>query len=420
MPEANTQPQTNNDVAQVNPLDVKEAVKPNENSQFVDSIVANETKEGEENILGAAPEVDMTLLEDAEPPKSILLTVLKIIFTVLVVAGIGAMLFFNTQLTKSLEFATSALEIPSIVDEVAASNEEIVTLQTDVNFYRYLQIKGYIDRISYFGDIFSQNYKVLASPTATNLDKGIAKSAMDKARAEISLAVGSLTDEYAKGFFVPVVDLEFEEETALKVLFEERLREKLSAKAGLLLSSEDVEAMRDYKNFVHTVKLVGNDKLKNTILAADFSAMEDNELNNFIKNVNALIINDVSIIQEIKEKRIKWSDVINEIDLRTIAVDSYYSDDFYDELGGIRYSSYDFDSENRRISIVGETKRFDTTNFTMIANLIDEINNSPLFEGASMRSFSKSGSLSEGYTATLKLVVNIEDPDQSDNLTENN
>ena len=111
--------------------------------------------------------------------------------------------------------------------------------------------------------------------------------------------------------------------------------------------------------------------------------------------------------EEIKEGRIQWSDMMNEIELRTIAVDNHYSEDFYNELGGIRCNSYDFDSVNRKITVVGETKRFDTRNFSMIADLIDELNRSPILDNGEMRSFSKSGSFDDGYTATLKLTLDI-------------
>ena len=99
---------------------------------------------------------------------------------------------------------------------------------------------------------------------------------------------------------------------------------------------------------------------------------------------------------------------MEEIDLRTIAVDQYYNQDNYDTIGGIRYTSYDFDSVDKSISIIGEIKRYDTVNFTMIANLIDELNASETFEDAEMRSFSKAGSLDDGYTSSVRLKLTLE------------
>ena len=45
----------------------------------------------------------------------------------------------------------------------------------------------------------------------------------------------------------------------------------------------------------------------------------------------------------------------------------------------------------------------------MISNLIDEFNRSEMFENADTRTFSKNGSLENGYTATLKLSLDLED-----------
>jgi len=199
--------------------------------------------------------------------------------------------------------------------------------------------------------------------------------------------------------------------------FQQKLKAKLNEKASELKSNEDPEAQRDFKNYDHTENLIINSGLRSLFINTDFDALTDAELYHLIKEMNDVIVNELSIIQEIKNMRVKWSDVMNEIELRTIDVDRFYNEGTYDQLGGIRYNSYDLDTENRTISISGETKRFDTTNFTMIADLIDMLNGSPFFENAEMRSFTKSGSLDTGYTASLKLTLDLQDIDFTKNDT---
>ena len=386
----------------INPLDQKEEKA--DDSALVSSIVSTETATGEENILGAAPEIDQSLLQGLEPPKSLLLLILKIVFVLLLVASVSAFAFFSTQLTTRLEGLTAGLDIPNVAQDLASTNAEIIKLQTDINFNRYLRIKGYLDIFSYSGDSYLQNYEVSVSQTASDAEKRDAGEEMSRLKTSMREALKSARDLYVKSLFVPLAD---ESEGDLESIFKDGLTTALSKEAQSLAEKSEPEAQRDFKNYVQAMGLVSNQELKDLIVQADFDAMSAEQLYTFIKKINSLLVNDLTIIQNIKDARIKWSDIINEIDLRTIAVDGYYTDDFYNELGGIRYTSYDFDSTNRSIAIVGETKRFDTTNFTMIANLIDEFNRSDLFEGAEMKSFSKSGSLTDGYTAVLKLALNL-------------
>lgn len=387
--------------APVNPLDIKEEKA--EDSSLVSSIVATETSTGEENILGAAPEIDQSLLQDMEPPKSILLLGLKILSAILLVVSIGAFAFFSTQLTNRLEAVTENLDIPNLSQDLAATNAEIIKLQTDINFHRFLQIKGYLDIFSYNGDSYLQNYDVFVSQTSTKSEQREAEEAMVVLKENLKTSLTAARDLYVKNISVELTN----ESSDLDMIFKDKLTTALSQEAQTLAENQEPEAQREFKNYTQAIELVNDADLKNMIVKADFDAMSDQDIYSYVRGINLILTNDLTAIQDIKSKRIKWSDIMNEINLRTIAVDSFYTDDFYDELGGIRYTSYDFDTDNRSISIVGETKRFDTTNFTMIANLIDEFNRSGLFEGAEMKSFNKSGSLTDGYTAILKLSLNL-------------
>lgn len=88
--------------AEVNPLDVGVEPAKAEGSEVLKSIVTAETKGEEARILEEAPDVDISLLRDIEPPKSILLLLLKILFGGLVVASFASVIFFTSQLTDKI------------------------------------------------------------------------------------------------------------------------------------------------------------------------------------------------------------------------------------------------------------------------------------------------------------------------------
>lgn len=399
----------------VNPLDAPLNKKKEDPSGLIKGIVSTETAEGVDNILDAAPEVDTSLLQDIEPQKSILLMILQILFVILVVGGLASLVFFTSQLTNRFDFITSRLGVPNISKELTSTNSEILTLQSDLNFYRYLQVKAYLSEFSFYGDTFIQSYEVANSQTATSKQKANAEDEMEALRNNIREAFLTAEEKYLLQFDAPLFSQEEAGALEITAQFANKLTTILSEKSAELATNFDESAQRDFKNYTHTMNLIGNAELKKLMLATDFDNLSNEELYGLIKSVNSLILNDLSIIQEIKDQRVKWSDIINEIELRTIDADRFYNQGTYNQLGGIRYTSYDFDSESRSIDIAGETLLFDTKNFTLISNLIDKLNDSPFFENAEMRSFNKSGSLDAGYTSSLKLSLDLQEGDLSEN-----
>ena len=193
-----------------------------------------------------------------------------------------------------------------------------------------------------------------------------------------------------------------------ETVFDDLLKARLAEMADELVDSENADDVRDYKLYNQTQRLVSNTDLVSYFESADVDAMSELELALMIMDVNELVENELSTIQKIKESRINWSDIINQIELETTYVDQYFSDGYFDEIGGIQYTSYDFDTDTGLVTITGVTKRFDTNNFTMISNLIDKLNSSPYFSGVEMKSFTKSGSAEDGFTSTLRLNLYLQ------------
>ncbi|MBI4975075.1 hypothetical protein HZC20_00185 [Candidatus Peregrinibacteria bacterium] len=393
------------DKSPLNPLDVKS--EDQKDSAFIHGIVKTET-EGQEKILEAAPEIDLSLLQEVAPPKSILLLVLKIATASIAGLGFISAIFFTSQSTGWFD----SLNLSNVSKDFSSSNLEIINLQTDLNFYKILSAKAYLDNFSYLGDTYMQKFEIKGSQTADSVEKKDAEEQMAQLRVDLRGKFLAARDKLSGSLAVPLVsqDLKTTTDADNETLFKEKLTAKLTSSSNDLKASEDPEAKRNYKNYLQSINLVANSALKTLLIGTDFDALSDDQLYKLIKNVNALVVNDMSVIQKIKEKRIKWSDIMNELELRTIAVDKYYSDNLYNQLGGIRYSSYDFESDSRKVMISGDTKLFNTTNFTMIADLIDQLNSSPFFKNAEMKSFNKSGATDTGYTASLKLALDLKLP----------
>lgn len=405
----------------VNPLDAGKQKIENE-ADFLKNIVSRETSTQENIILDEAPEIDTSLLGELPPPKSLLLLVLKILFAIILAMSVMSFIFFSSQLSDKLNFLTEKLKIPNASSALASTNAEIISLQTDLNLYRYLQLNGLFNNFAKDSDSFVVNFDIQKSQTMPKDERDEAGRKIVELKKSLKNSFSKIQKIYSEGFTSPLIDQNFSSQDELEKVYKERTLGKLDEKMNELKGKTDPQVRRDLKSYGQTKNLVTNKELRNLILKTDFSALDEAKLFEFIKTTNAMVTNDLSIIRKIKDERIKWSEIINEIDLRTKVVDRHYSEDSYDLLGGIRYTSYDFESEERKISIIGETKTFNTENFSIIADLIDELNKSRFFTTAQMRSFSKSGSLADGFVASLKLTVDLQDGeiDKEDNDLEIN
>lgn len=393
---------------ELNPLDSVAAVGKSEDSDFIKNLVAD-TGEQDKNIMDVAPELDRSLIEEVTPPTSMLLVLLKGLSAVMFVGGVVIVGFFTLQLTDTLQIVNQRFDIPNLSADLSSKNQDVIKTQTDINFYRYLQAKAALDKFSYDADTFLQNYAIYSSSTVSKDDKDAAKQAMADIRPVLKESFLAAREKLIMPISVNLADDGSSQADGADPAqqFIDSAVSKLQSKAAELADPTD-DAMRlDFKNYSYAASLINNSALRQMIANVDFDKLSDDELNNLIKAVDLLAVNDFSIIQKIKDTRIAWSDIIHEIDLRTIIADENYTKDNYESYGGIRYTSYSFDSESRQISLVGETKKADTTTFTTISNLIDSLNKSGIFEEAEMRSFSKSGDSKAGYTSSLRISFKL-------------
>lgn len=385
----------------------------NDDSQLLKNIIAqDESKKSK-------VKAESSLLVPTVEKKSALLILLKLLFALVCMAAIASVLFFTSQLTNAFDFVTKTTgkEVPNLSKDVGIQAENIFQKQTDFNFYRFLQAKMYVDQISYHGDSFMKNYEIFNSKTASSSERKKAKDDMVPLKENLSVAFAAAKDKLSAPMYQDITSLDYKSANEvtktqqIESAFKESLVNKFNTTIAGIQNSSNTNDKADYKNYTYALMLVNNPQLQNLIKTTNFAEIsgDDKAVYDLVKQINSLVVNDFSVIQHIKEGRIKWSDVINEIDHRTSQVDTYYSKDFYESYGGIRYSSYDFDSDAGKISISGETKRFDAKNFTMIASLIEELNNSDLFSGAEMRSFTKSGTTDDGYTATIQIVTYLKE-----------
>lgn len=418
--DSNKSPQA--DSTLINPLDVqKEGIALGTQNEVIKGIVDAGTGGTPDKLLDAAPEIDMSLLENATVQKSPLLMILKWSSGFLVFLLFASFIFFNSQLGTKLDIVTSAVKLPNVSKTLDVTTQEAIKLKTDENMYRYLQLKAYLDIFSFDGDAFLRDYDNIVTKSTAEDERQLAKADLEDVKQSLAQSFEQAREKIKVDISAPIASEEFDTKTKLDEMFVDTLQTRLSDEAAKLTTNPGQDSQSEAKNLTQITKLVSNTKLKSLLLKTDFASLSDEAIYKLIKDVNKLVVNDLSIIQTIKENRVKWSDIINQIELSTVAVDSYYNQKSrYGIVGGIRYTSYDFDTTTKRVTISGETKRIDSQNFSMIARLIDEFNASDLFGNAEMKSFSKSGTFKEGYTASLKLTLDLQQANDTTNKISQN
>ena len=296
-----------------------------EDSDFVKNLVA-ESGIKQQKILEKAPELDKSLIEDATPPTSVVLVLLKSLCGLLILGGIVVVGFFTLQLTDYFSIVNQKFDIPNLVLDLTSKNQDIVKAQTNINFYRYLQAKAYLDKFSYDADSYLQNYDIYTSSTSSKDQKTQAKQVIDDFRAKLKesflAARGKLVlpigaNLATKGLKESAKSDEVSSDSVIITApdqsstipsneedpnqqFITSTTNKFKEEAAQFSNSTDEAGKLDYKNYIYAANLVSNVPLKTVMTAVDFDKLSDAALYDLIRSIDLLALNDFSIIQKIK------------------------------------------------------------------------------------------------------------------------
>ncbi len=390
-----------------------------------------ESVEKKKSILGELPKIDTSLFIDKEFQLKKHLSYAKIGFASLISFGLALYVFFSTQLDPNFELFGP----PNIGKTLTTVNDQLKSFQTDVNFLRYSTAKKHLDQFFYNANEYLMKYEAWNS--APQDKKVELLSALDTARADVIGPFDSAREKLSKDKFVALyreTDLvpnraELGEDAAkqeekklateefegfLKQTIQDKknaISERMKSTKSTSQNSADESALRE---LTELLQIVGNKPLQ-ALISSNLEKMTHQDLRKFILQISGKYHHRLAFIFQIKDSRIPWFDIISEIYDRTGAIDKgRFKAKLYDDIGGVRYTGFDFDGETGRITISGSVKDFDGVNFTIMAGLIDELESSKQFKNVEMRSFSKSFSEKDGFEGTFKIDLSIQKYDDID------
>lgn len=365
-----------------------------EESQVISGVYAKEEEQikGKENVLGPLPELEQKIVGAFDPSKRNL-KIVRGLFIGLLVISVLVIGFFYTELNPDFDLLSS-IRGPNTAQQLNNSRDQIIAQQTSINQKNYLLLNYYLQELSYIADSYGKARNGQISPEELmNLQDQFLvtyENALTKWKEPI--AVGDIPLET------------FQDE--LKAALQDELKQ-------LSKETETTAILNEIDDYRATHKLIGNKRLDSFFstnideIRSDLPR-DDTKLYALTEEILDILNNDFSTISMLKQKRVEWASIINEIEKITKSVDTLYNTGFFEELGGIQYSSYDFDAGSNEIILSGKAKRDDGTTFSLIANLMDALENSDMFTNVDNRSFPKTGSEDEGYVSPFRIELTIE------------
>lgn len=378
-------------------------------------------------ILGTAPALQKSIEEEKKSQLKRKLRLVQIVFVIVFLAGATSAFYFYQELSPTFDLFGQ-----NTTQRLATVNDNLRSVQTQINKYRYLAAQLDLNRFSHTSDQFLDKTAQLADAApgqAAALNQSIAQTAND-----LPALLANVREQLTPDIVVQTTRSEAEEEITaddIQKNAEDDLRNALltdrraiTANSSLTKANEE-----EIKLIDNTIKIVGNRPLLNAIRGASATNFQENlanyvstldpglrqSLSDLMKSVLASTQSDIATIGSIKANRIEWSTIMSQIEDVTRVIDPAFGAGLAQTLGdGIFYTGYSFDTTTNKIGLSGVTRTTTADNFTVISNLIEELERSINFKNVEMRSFSKSGSFAQGFSSTFKIDLALETDGFSD------
>ncbi len=380
-------------------------------SEILKSLMKTEEKtvEKKKSILGELPKIDTSLFIDREYHLKKQLSFVRFAFAFLLLLGFAGFVFFYTQLTPTFDLFGA-----NVAQQLEDKNAQLKNIQTDVNYFRLQTSKTLLDQFGYFSDAFLQKYHEY-QVAQTEVKKQDLLVDLNSLRQDMYTPFESAREKLLTQNWVPlfrtVQPTPDEATQEFNEFLRQRLRDERVQKLSSLKAAQQVSSKQQIQAELlqnsELLGLVGKPELQK-LLRQNIRDMSHDQLATFIGNLAKVYPSRLGFIYQVKQKRIPWAATLHEIDARTRFIDPLYRTGFFAKLGGILYNAFDFDATSGRIGLSGQVKSDDGTNFSVMSNLIDELEGSSKFQDADMRSFNKRYSDNGGYEGSFKIDFKLQ------------
>ncbi len=183
-------------------------------------------------------------------------------------------------------------------------------------------------------------------------------------------------------------------------------------------SEKDSNRIKTYQSleslYSSATKISRNKELKPLLLKQNLTKLDNKQVLAFAASVLAITNqNNITKIALVELNKNKWTQILSELEKIIQEYDKDFSIFESTETSMITLTSYSFNSDSDAITVNGEIQTDDSKLFSIIANLTDSLEDSPLFKNLNIDSFSKSVVPDTGlYTSSIALNFSIDNPYQ--------
>ena len=327
------------------------------------------------------------------------------------ITALGINVFFYSQLSPGVNvggFFNYNFE-SNLRNDLFNLNENLSSLQTELNTYRFLSGQLYLNQFGYETTRFMDAVNNKSGPTNSTNNTDIDNIINDSKDSMPKLLQGA-KDNITKPLVIELFPTRGEakmDEAATLTTFQNKLKASILAVKKSVLDAHTDTGLDPVSNegvfYDNSFRMVGNAKLttnlqssnidnfKNQVDLYSSTDFDPTQRNVFKKSINNLLDTtkvNLATITNLRNERVKWSDVLNRIEAITDYVNSQHN------KGGkqnndsvITYSAIDFNAENGTVSVSGLNTTKQGTNREVVTYLMEAFELSPEFKNATNRSF---------------------------------
>lgn len=329
------------------------------------------------------------------------------LFKISIVLALLVYGYFYIQLQANFTFLD-----PNPAQKLATYETSFEGEQTSVNLYNLLMAKFALSDFTVSADAYLLKLAQYESEYTSSNDRTIIGSEMNELNGDM---IGSLkiVQEKLRNHIYPlelvtttgasVIDLESQYITLLKT--------RISSEKQSLRDTDDEESALESSNLDGALALLNAKELQRDIRGLNLEEdLSFDTVKSLFEQTTAISKDQTSTILAIKNNRLDWQALLDEVKTVTKKVDPLFGSGI---ASNISYSNYSFNNSNLKVSLRGETRTDDSLNFSVISDLVDELELSTYFADVTTRSFTKSESTEDGYTASFSLEMTLQKGDDS-------
>lgn len=322
--------------------------------------------------------------------------------------AVATALFFYSQLQTQFEIFGK-----NPAQQLSSLESTIQEEQTTLNLYRWTLATYALDEFSQLADHYLYQLSIYESEWTSRNTKTSLEAELTELQDSMKTELATVKDHVSATLYPENTEFSSLSLPELDNQYTSLLMTRIDSDKQALLVKEGGPYTTEIATLDSVLNLLNHPNLVTTVRTLDFeSDLSTESIQTLFEYAMEINTSEYLTVLSVKNQRTDWNNLLQSIEALTSQVDPLYESNL---PSYIEYSNISLDAETGEVALRGTTRTDDSLNFSVISDLIDELEQSDLFMNVETRSFSKSESQEDGYTAqfTISMIIQTE-PDERD------